>query len=98
MPALYAKQFYEADCVVFDSGIRHELEAMPLVEMTGGTVRTDLDGLIIVRFKTKGDVSLVLAIDKRSAAHIASLVKEGRRFWKPFKLPKMKEQYAGAER
>jgi len=31
-------------------------------------------------------------LDKHDCAHIAKTTKEGRKFWKPFKLPKMKPQ------
>jgi len=48
--------------------------------------------LFYLRSKTDDKVKLTLFIDKRDLARISNTIKNGRRWWKRFRLPKMVRQ------
>ena len=67
---------------------------------SGGSVINDLEGTkqvgLLLYFRHKDPNNLVqeltIFVDKRDCAHIAKLTKAGRKYWKPFRLPKMVKQ------
>lgn len=66
-------------------------------DFTGGSVIKDphdtkQEGVLLHFLSKDGDKTLDIFLDKRCAAHVVDLVHTGRKYWKPFRLPKMKQQ------
>jgi len=52
---------------------------------------TKQEGIMIYLRTKEGGKLRQIFLDKRCCAHLAKTTKEGRKFWKRFRLPKMKE-------
>ena len=65
-------------------------------EFTGGAIINDPKDTkqegVLLHFRTKDNQKVMeVFLDKRCAAHVVQLVQTGRQYWKPFRLPKMKQ-------
>ena len=56
---------------------------------------TKQEGLKIYLRSKVGDKPLEVYLDKRDCARISKATKKGRRWWKRFRMPKMRRQMAG---
>lgn len=65
-------------------------------KVTGMSTINDAEGTkqegLLIHLQRWGFDNIDIFLDKRDCAHIAKTTQEARKFWKPFKLPKMVEQ------
>ena len=71
------------------SNITYTIGGMSVINDLEGSGQ---EGIILYLRSKEGNKPLQIFLPKRSCAHLAKTTKEGRRWWKGFRLPKMKEQ------